>query len=51
MYALIRASSNKPELVIVIESPTSEKRMQAMFGIIKDWIEMQDEVGEFNQTI
>jgi phosphomannomutase / phosphoglucomutase len=50
-WGLIRASSNKPELVIVIESPTSEKRMQAMFGIIKDWIEMQDEVGEFNQTI
>ena len=50
-WGLIRASSNKPELVVVIESPVSEKRMRAMYEIIKDWINKQDEVGKFNQTI
>ena len=30
-WGLVRASSNKPELVIVCESPTSEENMKAMF--------------------
>ncbi|WP_204273346.1 hypothetical protein, partial [Stenotrophomonas maltophilia] len=30
-WGLVRASSNKPELVVVVESPVSEKRMRDMF--------------------
>src|SRR5262249_19008889 len=30
-WGLVRASSNKPELVVVVESPVSEKQMRAMF--------------------
>jgi len=50
-WGLIRASSNKPELVIVVESPISNNRMQKMYKVIKEWIERQDEVGQFNQTL
>ena len=31
-WGLIRASSNKPELVVVIESPASEENMKKMFA-------------------
>ena len=30
-WGLVRASSNKPSLVVVVESPTSEANMRAMF--------------------
>jgi len=30
-WGLVRASSNKPELVVVVESPVSEQRMRDMF--------------------
>ena len=30
-WGLVRASSNKPELVVVVESPVSEARMREMF--------------------
>ncbi len=30
-WGLVRASSNKPELVVVVESPVSEERMREMF--------------------
>jgi len=30
-WGLARASSNKPELVVVVESPVSERRMRDMF--------------------
>ena len=33
-WGLVRASSNKPELVIVVESPTSEANMRAIFADI-----------------
>jgi phosphomannomutase/phosphoglucomutase len=42
---LVRASSNKPELTVVVESPTSEARMRTMFEAI-DRIRR-----ESNQTI
>lgn len=50
-WGLIRASSNKPELVIVVESPVSGKRMHDIFAVINDWLADQPEVGAFNQTI
>jgi phosphomannomutase/phosphoglucomutase len=33
-WGLIRASSNKPSLVVVTESPTSDKRKKAIFDFI-----------------
>ena len=33
-WGLVRASSNKPELVVVVESPTSEANMKAIFAEI-----------------
>ena len=33
-WGLLRASSNKPELVVVVESPVSEQRMRDMFKAI-----------------
>jgi len=50
-WGLIRASSNKPELVVVIESPTSEENMKAMFREMDAALRQHPEVGEYNQTI
>ncbi len=50
-WGLVRASSNKPELVVVVESPTSEANMRAIFAEIDGWLEQQEEVGEYNQKI
>ena len=50
-WGLIRASSNKPELVVVVESPASEDNMRAMFAVIDNWLSEQTEVGEYNQKI
>ncbi len=50
-WGLIRASSNKPELVVVIESPTSEENMKAMFAEMDAELRKHPEVGEYNQTI
>ncbi len=50
-WGLVRASSNKPELVIVVESPTSEENMKAMFKAIDMHLSDYAEVGEYNQKI
>lgn len=50
-WGLVRASSNKPELVIVVESPTSEANMRAIFADIDVWLSDQPEVGAFNQKL
>ena len=50
-WGLIRASSNKPELVIVVESPVSELRMKEMFHAIDQIINIYPEVGEYNQKL
>jgi len=50
-WGLVRASSNKPELVVVIESPASEDRMHAMFKALDAILRENSEVGEYNQTI
>ncbi len=50
-WGLVRASSNKPELVIVCESPTSEEQMRAMFKNIDMHLSEYDSVGEYNQKI
>lgn len=50
-WGLVRASSNKPELVVVVESPVSEARMREMFGAIDAILREHPEVGAYNQTI
>jgi phosphomannomutase/phosphoglucomutase len=50
-WGLIRASSNKPELVVVVESPVSEARMRDMFKAMDSVLRTHPEVGEYNQTI
>jgi phosphomannomutase/phosphoglucomutase len=50
-WGLVRASSNKPELVVVVESPASEARMRAMFEAVDLILRENPEVGAYNQTI
>jgi phosphomannomutase/phosphoglucomutase len=50
-WGLVRASSNKPELVVVVESPVSEARMREMFAGLDAAIRVHSEVGEYNQKI
>ncbi|EKS30715.1 MAG: phosphomannomutase/phosphoglucomutase [Afipia felis] len=50
-WGLIRASSNKPELVVVVESPVSEQRMRDMFEAMDSVLRTHPEVGEYNQKI
>ncbi|MEM6761673.1 MAG: phosphomannomutase/phosphoglucomutase [Pseudomonadota bacterium] len=50
-WGLVRASSNKPELVVVVESPTSEDNMRAMFKAVDGVLRENPEVGAYNQSI
>jgi phosphomannomutase/phosphoglucomutase len=50
-WGLVRASSNKPELVVVVESPTSETNMRAIFAEIDAELAKQPEIGAYNQKI
>jgi phosphomannomutase/phosphoglucomutase len=50
-WGLVRASSNKPELVVVCESPASEAMMRAMFADIDAALARHPEVGAYNQKI
>jgi phosphomannomutase/phosphoglucomutase len=50
-WGLVRASSNKPSLVVVVESPVSEANMRAMFADIDRRLSQFPEVGEYDQKI
>ena len=50
-WGLIRASSNKPSLVIVTESPTSDKRNKEIFNFIDDLLKKTGKIGEYDQKI
>jgi len=50
-WGLVRASSNKPGLVIVVESPVAEANMHAMFKDIDARLSEMPEVGEYDQKI
>jgi phosphomannomutase/phosphoglucomutase len=50
-WGLVRASSNKPSLVVVVESPTSEANMRAMFKDIDARLAKHPEIGEYDQKI
>ncbi len=50
-WGLVRASSNKPELVVVVESPVSEQRMRDMFKAVDGCCAPIRTSGAYNQTI
>jgi len=50
-WGLIRASSNKPSLVVVTESPTSDNRKKKIFDFIDDLLQKTGKVGEYDQKI
>ena len=50
-WGLIRASSNKPSLVVVIESPISNQQMHNMFNEIDIVLKQHKEIGEYDQKI
>ena len=50
-WGLVRASSNKPSLVVVCESPVSEAQMRAMFHDLDARLSRHPEVGEYDQKI
>ena len=50
-WGLIRASSNKPSLVIVTESPTSDERKKKIFDFIDNLLQKTGKVGEYDQKI
>jgi phosphomannomutase / phosphoglucomutase len=50
-WGLVRASSNKPELVVVCESMASDAHMRGIFRYVQSLLKDFPEVGEFNQTV
>ena len=50
-WGLVRASSNTPNLVVVVESPTSEDNKTGMFREIEKRLAKYDEIGEYDQKI
>ena len=50
-WGLIRASSNKPSLVVVTESPTSEDRKKKIFDFIDNLLQQTGKVGDYDQKI
>ena len=50
-WGLIRASSNKPSLVVVTESPTSDIRKRKIFEFIDNLLKDTEKVGPYDQKI
>ena len=50
-WGLIRASSNKPSLVIVTESPSSEERKIKIFEFIDQLLQKTGKIGDYDQKI
>ena len=50
-WGLIRASSNKPSLVVVTESPTSNMRKKNIFDFIDSLLQKTGKIGEYDQKI
>ena len=50
-WGLIRASSNKPSLGVVIESPKSDDRKLEIFNFINKLLKKTGKVGEYDQKI
>ncbi|HUQ38289.1 MAG TPA: phosphomannomutase/phosphoglucomutase [Aestuariivirga sp.] len=49
-WGLVRASSNKPELVVVCESPVSRRRMMEVVNAIRSHLGTHPEVGQLEQV-
>ena len=50
-WGLIRASSNKPSLVVVTESPTSDELKKEIFYFIDKLLQETGKIGEYDQKI
>ena len=51
-WVLVRASSNKPEIVVVVESMRSQDDMRALFREeVKPRLAKRPQVGKYNQEI
>ena len=50
-WGLIRASSNKPSLVVVTESPSSNERKKKIFEFIDSLLQKTGKIGEYDQKI
>ena len=50
-WGLIRASSNKPSLVVVTESPTSDERKKKIFDFIDGLLQKTGKIGKYDQKI
>ena len=50
-WGLVRASSNKPSLVVVIESPKSNERKNKIFNFIDDLLSTTGKIGDYDQKI
>ena len=50
-WGLIRASSNKPSLVVVTESPTSDDRKRKIFYFIDSLLQKTGKTGDYDQKI
>ena len=50
-WGLVRASSNKPSLVVVTESAHSDSRKRKIFKFIDDILEKTGKIGEYDQKI
>ncbi|MEC7137129.1 MAG: phosphomannomutase/phosphoglucomutase, partial [Pseudomonadota bacterium] len=50
-WGLVRASSNKPSLVIVTESTTSDSRKRKIFEFIDSLLQKTGKIGEYDQKI
>jgi len=50
-WGLIRASSNKPSLVVVTESPSSDNRKKEIFYFIDNLLQKTGKIGEYDQKI
>ncbi len=50
-WGLIRASSNKPSLVVVTESPSSDKCKKEIFKFIDSLLQKTGKIGEYDQKI
>ena len=50
-WGLIRASSNKPSLVIVTESTKSNERKKKIFEFIDNLLQKTGKIGDYDQKI
>ena len=50
-FGLVRASSNKPELVVVCESVISKQHLRVIFGFIENILAQFPAIGPFNQKL